>query len=71
MNDERIIELEIKAAYQEDLLHALNNTVAQQQRALDRLEATCRLLHERIKSLSTAGAEMHTDNPQHEIPPHY
>ncbi len=71
MNDERIIELEIKTAYQEDLLQALNKTVAQQQRAIDRLEATCQLLHDRIKSLSTASTEKHIGNPQHEIPPHY
>ncbi|MDD5275867.1 MAG: SlyX family protein [Methylovulum sp.] len=71
MDDKRIIELEIKAAYQEDLLQALNNTVAQQQRTIDRLEATCQMLHERIISLPTAATAEHTDNLQHEIPPHY
>jgi len=50
MNDDRIIELEIKTAYQEDLLQELNKIVGQQQQQIGRLEATCRLLNERIKS---------------------
>lgn len=69
MSDERIIELEIKAAYQDDLLQALNKIVSRQQQQIDRLEATCRLLNERIKSLS---AEIGSAEPAvPEIPPHY
>ena len=68
MNDDRIIELEIKAAYQEDLLQELNKIVGQQQLQIDRLEATCRLLNERIKSLSVEGGS--TENID-EVPPHY
>lgn len=69
--DERIIELEIKAAYQEELLQALNDVVGQQQQQINRLEATCRLLHERIKSLSETGAGEPGDATVHEVPPHY
>jgi len=69
MTDDRIIELEIKAAYQEDLLQALNKIVGQQQQQIDRLEATCRLLNERIKSLSTEGGGG-GENVE-EVPPHY
>ena len=68
MNDDRIIELEIKTAYQEDLLQALNKIVGQQQQQIDRLEATCRLLNERIKSLSTEGGNGESVD---ETPPHY
>ncbi|MGZ8145089.1 MAG: SlyX family protein [Methylosarcina sp.] len=69
MSDERIIELEIKAAYQDDLLQTLNKIVSRQQQQIDRLEATCRLLNERIKSLS---AEIGSAEPAApEIPPHY
>jgi SlyX protein len=68
MNDDRIIELEIKAAYQEDLLQALNNIVGRQQQQIDRLEATCRLLNERIKSLSVEGGSGESID---EVPPHY
>ena len=68
MNDDRIIELEIKIAYQEDLLQELNKIVGQQQQQIDRLEATCKLLNERIKSLSTEGGS--SENIE-EVPPHY
>jgi SlyX protein len=68
MNDDQIIELEIKVAYQEDLLQALNKIVGQQQQQIDRLEATCKLLNERIKSLcAEAGSGENID----ELPPHY
>jgi SlyX protein len=68
MNDDRIIELEIKAAYQEDLLQELNKIVGQQQQQIDRLDATCKLLNERIKSLSTEGSSAENID---EVPPHY
>ncbi|HEY8218583.1 MAG TPA: SlyX family protein [Methylobacter sp.] len=68
MNDDRIIELEIKAAYQEDLLQELNKIVAGQQQQIDRLEATCKMLNERIKSLSVEGS---TGENVEEVPPHY
>lgn len=68
MNEARIIELEIKIAYQEDLLQTLNKIVGSQQQQIGRLEATCRMLNERIKSLSTeAGVVDSVD----ELPPHY
>lgn len=69
MNDDRLIELEIKAAYQEDLLQALNKIVSGQQQQIQRLEATCQLLNERIKSLSTEGAG--GGESIDEVPPHY
>jgi SlyX protein len=69
MNDDRLIELEIKAAYQEDLLQTLNKIVSAQQQQIQRLEATCQLLYERVNSIS---AENSRDNaPVDEVPPHY
>lgn len=68
MNDDRIIELEIKAAYQEDLLQDLNKIVGRQQQQINRLEATCRMLNERIKSLSVEGGG---GESVEELPPHY
>ena len=67
--EERLIELEIKAAYQEDLVQALNGAVSRQQQQIDRLEATCWLLNERIKSLAVDGKE--SAGGGLEIPPHY
>jgi len=68
MNDDRIIELEIKTAYQEDLLQELNKIVGKQQQQIDRLETTCRLLNDRITSLSTVGGSGEAID---EVPPHY
>ena len=68
MNEDRIIELEIKAAYQDDLLQELNKIVRRQQQQIDRLEATCKMLHERIKSLST---ESSATESIEEVQPHY
>jgi SlyX protein len=69
MNEERIIELEIKAAYQEDLLQSLNLIVSRQQQQIDRLEATCRLLNERMKNLLAETGN--AGDAVQEIPPHY
>ncbi len=72
MNDNRLIELEIKAAYQDDLLQALNTIVSKQQQQIERLEATCGVLNERIKSLSVDGLrDENFANSGYEIPPHY
>lgn len=71
MDNGRITELEIKTAYQEDLLQTLNTVVSQQQRQIDRLEMTCMLLHERIKSLSSGGLAGESPSLAQEIPPHY
>jgi len=67
MSDERITELEIKVAYQEDLLQALNDVVSEQQQQLTRLEEVSRLLGQRIKNM--AGSE--EINQGVELPPHY
>ena len=68
MNDDPIIELEIKIAYQEDLLQELNKIVGRQQQQIERLDAMCRLLNDRIKSLST---ESGSGENIEEVPPHY
>lgn len=68
MDEERIIELEIKTAYQDDLLQTLNAVVTRQQQQIDRLEATCRLLNEKITSLSSEADRIETAQ---EVPPHY
>jgi SlyX protein len=67
MSEQRLIELEIKAAYQEDLLQELNLIVVGQQRQILKLEQTCQLLHERISSLRLEKIDGTIDPP----PPHY
>lgn len=67
MSEDRIIELEIKTAYQEDLLQSLNTIVSEQQMQIGRLEETCKFLHSRIKNIGEAGII----NQGVETPPHY
>ncbi|MGX2040216.1 SlyX family protein [Methylocaldum sp. MU1018] len=68
MTEERLVDLETKLAYQEDTIQALNNVVCEQQKQIDQLEATCRLLVDRITQLSIAAdAGKIVD----EKPPHY
>ncbi len=67
MSEDRIIELEIKIAYQEDLLQTLNAVVINQQQQITRLEETCKVLNERIKNIS----EGSSINQGDEVPPHY
>lgn len=68
MQQERITELEIRQAYQEDLIQALNQVVADQQKQIGKLEETCKLLNEKIKSLAQSGrqgGEMIDERPPH------
>ncbi|MGR9115176.1 MAG: SlyX family protein [Gammaproteobacteria bacterium] len=68
MSIERIIELEIKVAYQEDLVQELNKVVAKQQQQIERLEATCKVLNERISAVASGVGAV---PPGEEVPPHY
>ena len=53
MSDTKIIELEIKLAYQEDLTQTLNDIVTSQQRQIDRLENSLKILHQNQQSLAS------------------
>lgn len=69
VSEERIIELETKIAYQEDLLESLNATIAAQQQQLDQLEKVCRALIERWEQMNDT-LKSHSSE-QYEIPSHY
>ncbi len=51
MIEERLVDLETKLAYQEDTIQALNQVVCEQQKQIDQLAATCKLLVDRIRQL--------------------
>lgn len=68
MLEERLIKIETKITFQEDLIEELNKTVYQQQNKLDRLERICESLVRHIESLEEAGGE---SKPANERPPHY
>ncbi len=67
MDESRLAEIEIKLSFNEDLLEALNHTVAQQQRRITDLEQLVRDL--RLQLLRSMPPE--SDASAHEIPPHY
>jgi len=64
--DARLTELEIKVAFQDDLLEELNQVITQQQRQIDELQQRFQQLLEHVLSQPLA-----TNGPKHEIPPHY
>jgi SlyX protein len=68
MDDERLVNIETKISYQEDLIEELNKTVYQQQQKLNRLETICASLARLIQSLADEGDE---NKPANEKPPHY
>ena len=68
MTENRLEEIEIKIAYQEDMVQELNKVVCQQQKKIDQLEETCKLLINHIQDLSGQATEQGVINDR---PPHY
>ena len=66
--DNRLIELEIKAGFTEDLLDQLNALVYRQQQQIDALVHELRAMRDRLPE-SGGGAEVR--NLRDDIPPHY
>jgi len=66
--EDRITELEIKLAFQDDLLESLSQTVARQQQQIDLLQEQMRILYQQIKRDEPGGPGLPGG---HEIPPHY
>lgn len=72
--EERIIEIEIKIAHQEDLLESLNNTVYQQQLQIDKLQALCATLVQQMRDVASSRHNVGTGEGGavfDERPPHY
>ena len=65
--DERLTELEVKAAFAEDLLETLNATVYRQQQQIDALQRQVRELREQLM----ASAPPESRSLRDELPPHY
>lgn len=66
--EDRITELEIKLAFQDDLLESLSQTVARQQQQLDLLQEQMRVLYRQMSSNDPDSSGLPGG---HEIPPHY
>ncbi|TFW25765.1 SlyX family protein [Duganella callida] len=66
--EDRFMDIEIKVAYQEDLVEALNQRIHEQQQQIDKLEQLCLSLAQHVRNLSqnNSGNQL-----PHERPPHY
>jgi SlyX protein len=65
--EQRLTELEIKAAFTEDLLDRLDQIIIRQQQQIDALLSEVRALRQQAASTDTATAR----NLRDELPPHY
>ena len=65
--DDRVTELEIKLAYQQDLIENLNDTVTKQWADIDRLKKFVRDMTDEIRGLKERATDGETEPP----PPHY
>ena len=68
MSEDRLVDIEVKLAHQEQLLNDLNEVVTKQQAKIMRLEELCGSLVDRVKSI---GEAIPGDGAQDERPPHY
>lgn len=66
--DQRLTELEIKAAFTEDLLEELNRTIVRQQQQIDMLVRELLQLREQAES---SQAQPAFRSLRDELPPHY
>jgi SlyX protein len=68
---EKIIELESKFSFQEDLLQQLNETVIRQQRQLDKMVVEISHLHSQLSELLANHSMQPGHDQSNEKPPHY
>lgn len=66
-DEERMVELEIRVARQDDMLEVLNQTVYRQQKQIDDLQALCAALARRLQEMRDAPEA----GPANDKPPHY
>ncbi|MGB5622237.1 MAG: SlyX family protein [Gammaproteobacteria bacterium] len=68
MSDERLEQIEIKLAYQDDALRQLSDVVYRQQQQIELLRNHCQRLDERMTNAGSAAAPASAED---EKPPHY
>lgn len=66
--EERLIELESRVAFQDDLLHQLNEVVSRQSVELDSLILQVRRLQEQLQGMEPAHIKTQAEETP---PPHY
>ena len=68
INEERLVNIELKLTHQEDTVDALNNIVYTQQKKIDELEKLLLALARQVKAQANSFSE---GSNGHEKPPHY
>jgi SlyX protein len=68
MNEQRLIDIEVKLAHHEQALEEVNEVLTSQQAQLSRLEQVCESLVERFRAISEVRASDEREEPR---PPHY
>jgi SlyX protein len=68
--EDRLIALESKLAFTEDMLEALNLAVFRQQEQIDQLQQQIRLLYQQMQSNSPSEKTTSAD-AREDVPPHY
>jgi len=68
MSEDRLTDIEVKIAFQEDTLQELNQLIYQQQRQLDQLEAALNALAGRMAEMAET---VPVSDQKDEKPPHY
>ena len=66
--EDRIVDLEMKLAFQDETINELNEVITDQQHQLDELREELRLLNLRIVSLAESSTNPDEKEPS---PPHY
>ena len=66
--EQRLMDLEIKASFNEDLVEQLNQVVFRQQQQIDALMREVAQLRQQLPEPGAGGAPR---NPHDELPPHY
>ena len=67
--DERLMALEVKASFSEDLVDELNRTVARQQQQIEALARELMRLRGQVEELGEQDGA--GDGKRQEVPPHY
>jgi SlyX protein len=67
MSEERLVDIEVKLAHQDQLLVDLDKVVTDQQAKIMQLEELVATLIDRVRAMGEGGS----DAPQDETPPHY
>ena len=69
--EDKLIELESKFSFQEDILLELNQVVIRQQKQIDELVREMSMLKQQIEEVSVRGLSAEESTQQNEQPPHY